>query len=361
MTPRRLLVLAAVLPGAALVATSMSAPASARSFTDPCVQRGPIPVRELSMVDQLGCPLQGRLVTDGRVSVMVPPPGMTVAGEGVGRHGEARGLQISNTGTGVRVVGTGRGGGGGDGWYLAPLTTTTTGTTATTPTSTTAMTALTSTTTGVTPVLVTAPRAGDPPACEDRTFHLEHHRWLRSLRYRVNLARMPARFEKRTVIRQIRVANGNMRKGRNTCARPRLGTPAPRYLGRTSRRPDISASGTEPTCKSGNETNIVAFADLPQDLLGWTCYWYYGARMIGADMLIDNGRSLATNLPSTCSNTWDFEGTVTHEWGHAYGMAHTGPGHGNLTMQHVLKPCSTYARTLGLGDWLGMKKMYGVR
>jgi hypothetical protein len=30
-------------------------------------------------------------------------------------------------------------------------------------------------------------------------------------------------------------------------------------------------------------------------------------------------------------------------------------------MQHLLRPCSTYARTLGLGDWLGMKKMYGVR
>jgi hypothetical protein len=30
-------------------------------------------------------------------------------------------------------------------------------------------------------------------------------------------------------------------------------------------------------------------------------------------------------------------------------------------MQHRFRPCSTYARTLGLGDWLGMKKMYGAR
>ena len=30
-----------------------------------------------------------------------------------------------------------------------------------------------------------------------------------------------------------------------------------------------------------------------------------------------------------------------------------------VTMQHLLTPCSTYARTLGLGDWLGMNKMYG--
>ena len=52
---------------------------------------------------------------------------------------------------------------------------------------------------------------------------------------------------------------------------------------------------------------------------------------------------------------------MTHEMGHVYGLGHTGSGHANLTMQHVLRPCSTYARTLGLGDWLGLKKMYGVR
>ena len=83
--------------------------------------------------------------------------------------------------------------------------------------------------------------------------------------------------------------------------------------------------------------------------------------MLGADMVIDNGRTSSTKLPKSCSNKWDFEGTVTHEWGHAYGMAHTGSGHANLTMQHVLSPCSTYARTLGLGDWLGMNKLYGHR
>jgi hypothetical protein len=83
--------------------------------------------------------------------------------------------------------------------------------------------------------------------------------------------------------------------------------------------------------------------------------------MGAADIMIDTGDTLTTHLPSPCLNKWDLEGIVTHEFGHAYGMAHTGPGHGNLTMQHEAQPCSTYARTLGLGDWLGMKKMYGAR
>ena len=78
-------------------------------------------------------------------------------------------------------------------------------------------------------------------------------------------------------------------------------------------------------------------------------------------MVLDNGGRLVTSLPAGCTNKWDFEGTVTHEFGHAYGLGHTGNGHSNLTMEHEERPCSTYARTLGLGDWLGMKKMYGKR
>src|SRR5262249_41882715 len=131
------------------------------------------------------------------------------------------------------------------------------------------------------------------------------------------------------------------------------------YLGRTSKKPNISASG--PSCGRPNNSNVVGFGNLSGGLLGWTCYWYIGSRMVGMDMMIDNGSNLATRLPNICYSSLDLEGTVTHEWGHAYGLAHTGDGHSNLPMQHLLMPCSTYARTLGLGDWLGMKKMYGAR
>jgi hypothetical protein len=114
-------------------------------------------------------------------------------------------------------------------------------------------------------------------------------------------------------------------------------------------------------CADSSTTNIVGFLDLPDGLLGWTCYWYYDqdGRMAAADIAMDNGKYLVTKLPRSCHLRWDFEGAITHEWGHAYGMAHTGSGHDNLTMQHELKPCSTYDRTLGLGDWLGMNHMYG--
>lgn len=348
MTTRRVLALAASLPLSALVATTLTAtPADARAAADRgdrCLQSAPVRASAAAALARSGCSLVGRVVTNGRVSVIVPPAGMSVVGDGVSRHGEVRGLRVTNTGAGVRVVVEGRGSGGGENWYLAPLTTSTSATTSTSNTSTGSL---------------VASRAGDPPACKDRTFSLEHHTWRTALRFRINLAKMPKRFSKKTVVRQIRVANGNMRKGRNSCGKPRITAPASHYLGRTSKKPNIGAAG--PTCRTGNTVNVVAFGNLPGNLLGWTCYWYIGKRMVGTDMLLDNGKSLSTKLPSPCANQWDFEGTVTHEWGHAYGLGHTGDGHGNLTMQHLLRPCSKYARTLGLGDWLGMKKMYGKK
>jgi hypothetical protein len=356
MTTRRLLALAAsLLVALALVASATTSPASARSAVERsdarCAQSGPISLSAAAVASRAGCSMAGRVVTDGRVSMTVPPAGMSVAGEGSARHGDMAGFRVTNTGHGIRVVAEGRGTGGGGNWYLAPLSSPTT---SSAPTSTTSSTSMISTSTA----MITG-RAGDPPACKDRTFHLEHHTWRKALRFHINLAKMPKRFSKKTVAHQIKVANGNMRKGRNTCGKPRLKTPASHYLGRTAKKPNIDAAG--PTCGAGNELNIVGFGDLPGGLLGWTCYWFIGHRMVGADMLLDNGPSLTTTLPSTCSNLWDLEGTVTHEWGHAYGLAHTGDGHGNLTMQHLLRPCSKYARTLGIGDWLGMKKMYGAR
>jgi hypothetical protein len=183
------------------------------------------------------------------------------------------------------------------------------------------------------------------------------------MRYRANLSNLPAGYAAKTVIRQVKAANGNMRKGRNTCGKPHLRTPVGRYLGHSAIQPNIKPSGGSIRCGAYNTRNVVGFGSLPGGLLGWTCYWYLNrsGRMGAADIMIDTGNALTTHLPKQCSNKWDFEGIVTHEFGHAYGMGHTGPGHSHLTMQHAATPCSTYARTLGLGDWLGMKRMYGAR
>lgn len=331
--PRRALAraLAASLTVGTLLVTAAPLSASART-ADPnldarCLGNGPIAAASLARgTSAPACSLVGRVVTTGRVSVVVPPAGMSVAGEGTATRGEPASLRVTNTGTTVHAVTGGSLGAGTSGRAT------------------------------------TSARASDPPACRDRTFHLEGHTWGRSLGYHVNLGHMPERYAKKVVIRQIRTGNGNLRHGRNTCGKSRLKTPRSHYLGRTRARPNIDPGSTSVKCGKPNTKNVVGFGSLPGGLLGWTCYWWYDDGRMGAtDIMVDTGKLLRTHLPKSCTDSYDFEGVLTHEWGHAYGLGHTGPGHSNLTMQHRFRPCSTYARTLGLGDWLGMKKMYGAR
>ncbi|WP_151081579.1 hypothetical protein [Nocardioides cynanchi] len=319
---RRTFALVACLSTGTVLAASLQTASSARTVDERCIGRGPIPAAALAHGSgALGCSLVGRVVTAGRVSVVVPPAGVTVAGDGIGRHGEVTGLRVANIGSDVRaVLGSATGSQG-------------------------------------------AGAASDPPACHDRTFHLEGHRWATSLRYRVALSNAPRRFHHRILTRQIKAADVNMRSGRNTCGKPHLRTPVGHYLGHTSARPNIKPGTSGIKCGAYNTHNVVGFGRLPGGLLGWTCYWYLNrtGHMGAADIMLDTGKALTTKLPSPCTNQWDFEGIVTHEFGHAYGMGHTGSGHSHLTMQHAATPCSTYARTLGIGDWLGMKKMYGAK
>ena len=98
--------------------------------------------------------------TTGRSRWWSRPPGVTVAGDGYGTHGEVVGLRVTNTGTEVRAT-TG-----------APAGATSAATT-------------------------TTDRRADPAACKDRTFHLEGHHWktVAALRHqpRARLRRSSAR------------------------------------------------------------------------------------------------------------------------------------------------------------------------
>ena len=166
-----------------LVTGSVQATTSARTVDERCLGRGPIPASALAHgTSGLGCSLVGRVVTSGRVSVVVPPTGMTVVGDGIGRHGDIAGLRVVHSRGDVRaVVGT-----------AAPSAGASAG----------------------------AGAGASLPACKDRTFHLEGHRWARSLSYRVALSHAPKRYHHRTLVRQIKAADVNMRAGRNTCGSP---------------------------------------------------------------------------------------------------------------------------------------------
>lgn len=63
-----------------------------------------------------------------------------------------------------------------------------------------------------------------------------------------------------------------------------------------------------------------------------------------------------------CNNEIDVRSVVTHEAGHWWGLGHVDPVlHPGLTMRGGVGgsfPCTTWMRTLGLGDMQGMRFLY---
>ena len=163
------------------------------------------------------------------------------------------------------------------------------------------------------------------------------------------------------MITQIRAANANMRKGRNTLPTGRAeDASVARYLGQDQRQAQHQARRAA-TC--GNSTLEHRRLRQPARRTARLDLLLVGRqrRMGRGDIILDNGAQLVDQPAESCSDKWDFEGTVTHECGHAYGIAHTGNGHSNLTMQPASPPARRTPAPWASATGLGMNKMYGHR
>ncbi len=296
-----------------------------------CRSHGPIDAASLAAgVSTRGCSLVGRLVVSGDVAVRVPPAGVGVGASGVsGRPGSEPELQVANIGGTVTASVEG----------------------------------------GL--VATTSARSGSaaapvPTACEDARSTLEGgpqgHAWATTLHWRYNNKSTPTRMAASAASRQLKLANLNVVKANNDCGLK--GTPrvSSRFDGYTAVHPDIAVRSGLISCRTFNRKNTVAFGGLPGNYLGWTCYWWSGSgAMIAADMRIDAARRVVLQYAPSCTNRYDLQSIATHEWGHAFGLGHVGQGQSRLTMSPLLPPCNNGPRTLGLGDWKGMKRLYGLR
>lgn len=314
--------------GTAEAATSHHDPAAARrsaAVADLCASRGPIQAADLAAgIATADCSLEGRVVVSGNTAVVVPPAGHGVGADGVSAAGgvASPSLEVTNMG-GVLRASTG----------------------------------------GAPSVERSAPAAEAARAvgaCRDGHYRLESggHPWRTSLRWNYQSRSNPARFPRARALAQIKAGMTNMRTGHNDCGlKARLATPA-RYLGTSTAGPNIKVRGGRVSCGSFNRRNVVGWGSLPDGLLGWTCYWWGGNNhMIGTDMRLSPSKKVVLRYPSGCSQKYDLQSLATHEWGHAWGLDHV--ANRNLTMHHFLPPCATSFRTLGLGDFRGMRKLYG--
>lgn len=102
-----------------------------------------------------------------------------------------------------------------------------------------------------------------------------------------------------------------------------------------------------------------ASIDGPGHILGSTSFCYYLAtkEIIGFTVTLDKDEPWAIG---SVQGTFDVQNIATHEFGHVAGLAHVGaPKDVCLTMYPYADYGEIEKRTLGLGDKLGMQKLYG--
>jgi hypothetical protein len=193
--------------------------------------------------------------------------------------------------------------------------------------------------------------------CSDRAYKLNGTKWATPFRWRFQGPSTPKNLGKLAVQRRLVQAASTVALGRNRCGLVPHVSADERYLGRTSAHPNIRPSGS---CGIADGRNEVGFGALPWEYMALTCYWSRNGSTIEADIMFNKADyRWATRVKAGCSMTWDIQAVATHEFGHAFGLAHVKEGlHGHLTMAPYILPCQNSESKLGLGDLRGMRTLY---
>ena len=185
-------------------------------------------------------------------------------------------------------------------------------------------------------------------------------RWHGPYRWLLRLPGTPAYLGPVEPVRAaIQEAARAVDEGRNDCGIGGDLALAQRYAGETGRDAGIRPDGT---CANRDDRNVVAFGRLDGGLLALTCLWWSRGRTVESDIRISDAPGTFTLNPTAgCTGSWDLQGTLTHEFGHVFGLGHVSfAEHGELTMSDGLAACSTGFRALGLGDYQTLRTQYGT-
>ena len=213
--------------------------------------------------------------------------------------------------------------------------------------------------------------AGSPcddciPPCEDDAFTLfsGRPRVRTSQPWYFNASTRPSYLPKRATRRAMKDGTGNITEARNNCdLEDPVGATA-RYKGGTGKRADFSSG----VCSDPDRQNTVDFGKVGSTgALAVTCFWTATDPVVEQSFIVQADIRFKKSAPWTtrpgrnsCSNSYDIEGVMTHERGHAFGLGHPSAArrHALLTMYPMAFPCSGNARTLGLGDVKGLRRLY---
>ncbi|MEV0318066.1 matrixin family metalloprotease [Streptomyces sp. NPDC050658] len=208
-----------------------------------------------------------------------------------------------------------------------------------------------------------APSAKAAPAkCDDGeySFNNDGDSWDDDpMEWRFNQGSVPGYLDGNTIRNEVTESADNVDFGRNSCGLAEdLDSDDAVYEGTTDEGTDIGLD----TCDDDDGDNVVGFGDRRQGVLASTCTyesWWFGWYIDEADIEINDNPSEAPFLRAgnTCLSEYYLEATMTHEFGHAFGLGHVPSGHENLTMAPTADVCSNAKSYLGKGDYNGLHEL----
>lgn len=275
------------------------------------------------VVDQDRCPVEGRVIRDAGVGVVVPRPGEMVLAEGTSPGGGRRLIVSNPVGDGLIVEGAGDETEEGE------------------------------------PLILARRSSG---GCGDRHYTSWDLKLYNYNRWYINRGSIPSYMDGSRVVDAIRKGGRNVKSVDGPCGvRDRVDGRL-RYQGNTSRSVDMNTSGT---CNASDGKSVVGFGDLPGSDTGAVCVysWIQNGpnRVSSADIRLNKEEARwTTRVTGSCRNRFDVQSTVTHERGHHFGLGEASPSrHPSLTMNSETGgPCRTFKRSLGKGDAIGLNRKY---
>jgi Matrixin len=324
---RRLVLLAAAL-SLAVLAAGIALRAPTAQTTSPGTNgacrsdQAKIPAADLpATVDLKDCPISGSVITDHGVETALPPPGQGTYVEAMMTDGSEV-LQVTRQQDGtveLEHVGDEKAEAQG------------------------------------------APEIGvagsSPGECSDPAYTNLGYRVQFDLKWYFNSNTTPNELSKKSALSAIRRGTANITDMQSNCRR---GDRVPHFM-------NYQGSTNHDACPGHNDSmSVVSFGTLPRGTLAETCTVYASDnpynRVKWSDIKINKAHFNWTTNPGarSCKSRYDLEGVVTHERGHTFGLDHVSESsHRNLTMsERINGPCQDSERSLGLGDWRGLKNKY---
>jgi len=201
------------------------------------------------------------------------------------------------------------------------------------------------------------PNSSRTDPCADNAYVLNPDTWNSTYNWYFNASTTPSEISQSTATSGLRNAVENITQAHNDCGLPDNVSAKQHYQGTTTKTPNI---GDGSSCQSSDGKSVVAFGDLAGTDLAFTCWWTSGNWTIESDVRLNKVEyTWVVNIGGNCTTKYSVEAVATHEFGHAFGLAHVSEAlHGTLTMSPVIMPCQSSEKTLGLGDIRGLEANY---